>query len=834
MMDFSPGRGSIVSAEPALSPDAALIETFLGQSLGASIHLVSIVPDKGAVIGRWFGAAASAATWAVTENANGKNVYWTVNTTPAFFGGKPAKKDITAARFVHVDVDPPFDRAGTLAKLADFASPPSFVIDSGNGLQAFWRLEEPAQNLPAVEAINQRMAQMLGGDHCHNIDRLMRLPGTINWPTVKKAALGRVPVISSMEIPDEGECCDIAQIDAALPVLQASAPAPAPSAPTTTSAVDHSAELVAIGIDPSSHVAGLIARPAGADRSRDAYAVACEMVRLGFDDDAIVKPLVSPTLPIGAHCNAQQQPERAARRAIEKARAEPANDRAPSSTAPQGASADFQALDLWPVLHTAIAPPEFPRHVLGPLWADWVAGKAGAAGAPISYVAICLLVGAATLIGNARRVTHGEWREPAILWGMMVGNPSSGKTPALRPVQSLLNIFDRDIAAGYPAAKAAHQAKEATALIAKEAWAKAVKHALSHNQDAPPMPAAANAPDAPICPALVVQDVTPEKLGYLSNASPKGLMMLRDEAAGWLGNMNRFSGGGERQAWLEAYNGDPSKIDRVKLDGSIYIEHFSVSVLGGIQPDRLNMILRDDPDDGLIPRFLFAYPDPVPPTRAAVWTPSFDTVAVLRSLFELRLAKFDDTSRPHELPLSATAADRFEEWRQAHHIDSSTVEGMAMGSWGKMPGQLLRLSLVLELLTWADDGFDAEPTTVGIDALSGAIELIETFFKPMARRTLGDAGASPKIHAAKALAAYIVKMGITVLDTRPVMSGKGCPTMLRKPEHMDPACAELVDAGWLKPVADRAGGSKGKLPKAFTVNPALWAELSPVSDKPSR
>jgi len=65
------------------------------------------------------------------------------------------------------------------------------------------------------------------------------------------------------------------------------------------------------------------------------------------------------------------------------------------------------------------------------------------------------------------------------------------------------------------------------------------------------------------------------------------------------------------------------------------------------------------------------------------------------------------------------------------------------------------------------------------------------------------------------------------------MNGKGCPTLLRKPEYMDPACAELVDAGWLRPVAGRAGGTKGKLPKAFEVSPELWSALAALDEPAS-
>jgi len=43
-----------------------------------------------------------------------------------------------------------------------------------------------------AEAYNRQLELVLEGDHCHNIDRIMRLPGTWNIPNAKKRAAGRV------------------------------------------------------------------------------------------------------------------------------------------------------------------------------------------------------------------------------------------------------------------------------------------------------------------------------------------------------------------------------------------------------------------------------------------------------------------------------------------------------------------------------------------------------------------------------------------------------------------------------------------------------------------
>ena len=193
---------SLSHAGPSqLMPDSAMISSFLA-AIRQDLHLCSIVPD-GNCTGRWFGADVPAATeWAAAESLAGRNVYWTTNQVAEGCNKKPSKADILAARFAHVDIDPPknggpFDKLRAQAELLALSVPPTLIIDSGGGLQAFWRLSGPAS--PAeVESVNRSLAGRLGGDNCHNIDRLMRLPGTVNYPNARKRAAGRSPSLAKV------------------------------------------------------------------------------------------------------------------------------------------------------------------------------------------------------------------------------------------------------------------------------------------------------------------------------------------------------------------------------------------------------------------------------------------------------------------------------------------------------------------------------------------------------------------------------------------------------------------------------------------------------------
>ena len=121
------------------------------------------------------------------------NLYFHVNTLRAGFINKKATKgDVLAARFVHVDVDD----MGAEDRLLEFSPPPTVIVFSGGGYHGYWKLKEPSDDLARVEAVNLAIAERVGGDNCHNIDRIMRLPGTVNIPNAKKQAAGRGPTLA--------------------------------------------------------------------------------------------------------------------------------------------------------------------------------------------------------------------------------------------------------------------------------------------------------------------------------------------------------------------------------------------------------------------------------------------------------------------------------------------------------------------------------------------------------------------------------------------------------------------------------------------------------------
>lgn len=145
-----------------------------------------------------------------------RNVYFHVNRVRVDLDRKAKKSDVEAVTYFHVDVDPEpgkdleEEQARILGLFTDGlpegVPEPTFVIYSGGGYQAFWRLREPIvingniEKAEEVELYNKQLELIFGGDNCHNVDRIMRLPGTINRPDAKKLAKGRKEAMAKLVI----------------------------------------------------------------------------------------------------------------------------------------------------------------------------------------------------------------------------------------------------------------------------------------------------------------------------------------------------------------------------------------------------------------------------------------------------------------------------------------------------------------------------------------------------------------------------------------------------------------------------------------------------------
>lgn len=246
----------------------------------------------------------------------------------------PTKGQVGELLAVYADLDLPKEGprskptpenfARLLRRIEDLLPAPTAVTFTGGGYQGFWRFPAAlpaAENLERAEAVSQAIARALGSDAVQNVNRWMRLPGTVNVPNRTKAARGRVraeayvvyarwddawsfddPVPS---LPDAADGYDVdADVDAA----------PAPDGAVRGRGLDD------MPVKWQRAVRTGDAKDYGDDRSRLVFGFVTALVRRGWTDAEILPFLTDPTYPITAHVFAQADPRRYAARQVTQAR----------------------------------------------------------------------------------------------------------------------------------------------------------------------------------------------------------------------------------------------------------------------------------------------------------------------------------------------------------------------------------------------------------------------------------------------------------------------------------------------------------------------------------
>jgi hypothetical protein len=198
----------VIEAAPILDTAecARFLQFWMEVTDAPHVTLVSIVPDGNTTTCTFArGDLEAAKPWIAEHQEDGHNIYFQPNETLPGCDKKPAKIDMVAALCRFADNDPldfefPLaEERDRLAKLvanlgADLEFRPTAVIDSGNGMQPLWAVAREVLSPKAIariESETKAIENALGAGGTHNIDRLLRLPGTLNFPNKKKRDLGR-------------------------------------------------------------------------------------------------------------------------------------------------------------------------------------------------------------------------------------------------------------------------------------------------------------------------------------------------------------------------------------------------------------------------------------------------------------------------------------------------------------------------------------------------------------------------------------------------------------------------------------------------------------------
>jgi hypothetical protein len=477
----------------------------------------------------------------------------------------------------------------------------------------------------------------------------------------------------------------------------------------------------------------------------------------------------------------------------------------------------------WPtpdpdVLRLRRKPPLFPISVLGREWGDWVRETGKAAAAPVDYVVAPLLAGTSTLIGNARwPQAWPGWCEPPHLWDGAVGESGDGKSPGADPVtRDVLPIIEQRMRGDFDNRFFEWSVAHDIAKAETDVWHAKVREAKKNSQPIPDRPPLFDQ-DEPYPPTLRFNDMTVENVCLvLATVAPKGILIVRDEMVGWVTGMSVYNASG-RPFWVEAYGGRPYRTGRNKNKKPVDVPRLVVAFYGGVQPDKISELMKG-PDDGLLSRILWFWPDPVEFDVSAV-TPNgpwaieaFDRLRML----EMTAAPVPE---PIRVPLNSKARELMVKFARDMQKAKKNAGGLLKSAYGKARGLALRLSLVLEFLWWCGrDGADAPPTTISVDAFTTATKLLTEYFLPMAELVFGDAAVLPVERNTATLARWIIKSGAKEVHLRTMQRKVRLPD-LRVAEDIRAACEALVDADWLVPPPP--GSNQGRARVAYKVNPRV-------------
>ncbi len=345
----------------------------------------------------------------------------------------------------------------------------------------------------------------------------------------------------------------------------------------------------------------------------------------------------------------------------------------------------------------------FPTDALPVPWAAFVREGARSVGCDESYLAVPVLAVLASAIGNTRRVYLGRnWSEPAVVFGCIIGESSTLKSPALALATEPTRERQHQLIEQYEDARREYEDDLAQ-------WTENMKaHRRKEGGDPGPKP------EEPTRKRLYCSDVTIERLADLLHENPRGLLVVRDELAGWLGSFTRYKSGGgsDLPNWLEVHRAGPITVDRKTGDRKFtHVPRAAVSVVGGIQPGILARLLTPEfMASGLTARLLLV----MPPPRPKVWTEvevSEDTLRKigdsLDALYALDFVPGDDNKlRPFAVKVSPDAKQVWVEFYNAWGLRQAAAEGELAAAFGKMEGYAARFALIHHVVSHLAAGVD--------------------------------------------------------------------------------------------------------------------------------
>lgn len=489
-----------------------------------------------------------------------------------------------------------------------------------------------------------------------------------------------------------------------------------------------------------------------------------------------------------------------------------------------------QAQNDWPepeALPGALPPvPAFNQRLLPEALRPWIDDIGDRAQAPLDYPAAGAIVTLSSALGRRLGIKpkrHDDWLVVPNLWGAIIGPPAFLKSPMLneilKPLRRLEAKAREDYARELDDYESAREALEAERKKLTVKFCRANSALTRDDLVAELKKLKIEAPDQR---RYIVSDPTIEKLGEILNQNPSGVLLFRDELAGWLATLERAGHENDRTFFLESWNGYGSyTYDRIAR-GTLHIEAVCVSILGAMTPGPLAAYLRETfsgaTDDGLIQRFqLSVYPDPPAHWRNVDHWP--DTKAKNQA-FEVfrRFVSFGSDAPPDEIPslhFDDGAQEFFDGWRanlETRLRNSPDEHPVMLAHLGKYRSLMPSLALIF-------DRCDSAAPGVSLEAARCAAAWCD-YLESHARRIYHSVTA--RIDTAARLLGEKIRAKKLANPFTPRDVYRHQWTGLTDPEDTARGLEVLEDLHWLKAEAPPADPGRGRPTMRYRVNPRVW------------
>ncbi|MQB43033.1 DUF3987 domain-containing protein [Rhizobium sp. ICMP 5592] len=443
-----------------------------------------------------------------------------------------------------------------------------------------------------------------------------------------------------------------------------------------------------------------------------------------------------------------------------------------------------------------VAPPPYEFDEVPPSIGTFAHHYARATGFDRSGVIVAAVTAAASVIDDRfKLIVRGEsnWHVSARQWSFLCGGPSAGKSPVIRAASDHI--------------KRMHG-------IVHERW-RGENEGKPRNEQDP-------------APALFTSDTTVAALSERLQGNPRGLLMLTEEFASWVGAIDsgdRGDASKNRGDWLQLRDGGPHQIDRVER-GSVFVPNWGVSVLAACTPDGLAKQMKQMPEDGLIQRFvpcILGAPDLDAKGDA---TQAMATWGQWLEWAYSKTSQNDDTY----IHLSVDARALFDaEVRSLRELVIATEEFLPAyaAHLGKHSGMLAEVALVFHVFGQHSGNLGNE---VGTQAMDYAIRYMRKVRRHAYTLYSSILSAAPAFELARALARSIVAAEEVLTTVARDWMTQHCQAFKKADDRLRREAVQILeDADWLE--AQSGVRAYGGWPSKYSVHPQVFTMFAPEGEQ---